>query len=154
MKTLNRIFSFSQPFYCALGLLLLASAVQANEWIITDTVQNGSPGAVPGDPGAPTLGMVLWFTQGINGGSSQAIYGQGTGPGYACYGLSVGGNHICADVPTPEIWVGQAVTYFGTVNDDPMNPTLNLSWTGQAGRVRLDPKSPLVLIVVCLPPQS
>ncbi len=84
MKTLNRIFSFSQPFYCALGLLLLASAVQANEWIITDTVQNGSPGAVPGDPGAPTLGMVLWFTIGINGGGSQAIYGQGTGPGYAC----------------------------------------------------------------------
>jgi len=132
MKTLNRIFSFSQPFYCALGLLLLAGAVQANEWIITDTVQNGSPGAVPGDPGGSTLGMVLWFTLGINGGGSQAIYGQGTGPGYACYGL-VKPTASCADDGQTEIWMPNPAVYSGTVNDDPNAPTLNLSWTGQAG---------------------
>ncbi len=132
MKTLNRIFSFSQPFYCALGLLLLASAVQANEWIITDTVQNGSPGAVPGDPDAPTLGMVLWFTNGINGGGSDAIYGQGTGPGYACYGL-INPTASCVDDGQTEIWMPNPAVYSGTVNDDPNAPTLNLSWTGQAG---------------------
>lgn len=120
-------------FYCALGvLLLIASAAQATEWVILPTVQNGDPGTMATDPNGPTLGMVLWFTVGTNGGGSQKIYGQGTGPGYACYGL-VRPTASCADDMQQEIWVGQAVTYSGTVNDDSMAPTLDLTWTGQAG---------------------
>jgi hypothetical protein len=115
-------------------LLLIASAAQATEWVILPTVQNGDPGTLATDPNGPTLGMVLWSTVGINGGGSQTIYGQGIGPGYACYGL-VNPTASCATDTPPqiEIWVGQAVTYSGTVNDDPMTSTLNLSWTGQAG---------------------
>jgi hypothetical protein len=130
--TIRRIISITS-FCCALGvLLLIASAAQATEWVILPTVQNGDPGTMATDPNGPTLGMVLWSTVGINGGGSQKIYGQGTGPGYACYGL-VAPTATCAEDMQPEIWVGQAVTYVGTVNDDPMNPTLTLSWTGQAG---------------------
>ncbi len=113
-------------------LLLIASAAQATEWVILPTVQNGDPGTMATDPNGPTLGMVLWFTVGTNGGGSQAIYGQGIGPGYACYGL-INPTASCAEDMQAEIWVAQPVTYLGTVNDDPMNPTLNLSWTGQAG---------------------
>jgi hypothetical protein len=129
---IRRIISITL-FCCALGvLLLIASAAQATEWVILPTVQNGDPGTSATDPNGPTLGMVLWSTVGTNGGGSQKIYGQGTGPGYACYGL-VTPTASCADDIQLEIWVGQAVTYSGTVNDDPMTPTLDLSWTGQAG---------------------
>ncbi len=129
---IRRIISITS-FCCALGvLLLIASAAQATEWVILPTVQNGDPGTVATDPNGPTLGMVLWSMVGVNGGGSQKIYGQGTGPGYACYGL-VNPTASCVDDGQTEIWIAQPVTYLGTVNDDPMNPTLNLSWTGQAG---------------------
>jgi len=128
-----RRFNSAALFCSSIGVLLLIScAAQATEWVILPTVQNGDPGTMATDPNGPTLGMVLWSTVGTNGGGSQKIYGQGTGPGYACYGL-VNPTASCVDDGQTEIWIAQPVTYLGTVNDDPMNPTLNLSWTGQAG---------------------
>jgi hypothetical protein len=128
-----RRFNSAALFCSSIGvLLLITSAAQATEWVILPTVQNGDPGTIATDPNGPTLGMVLWSFVGTNGGATQAIYGQGIGPGYACYGL-VRPTASCADDMQLEIWVAQPVTYLGTVNDDPMNPTLNLSWTGQAG---------------------
>ncbi len=129
---IRRIISITS-FCCALGvLLLIASAAQATEWVILPTVQNGDPGTVATDPNGPTLGMVLWSNVGVNGGGSQKIYGQGTGPGYACYGL-VNPTASCVDDGQTEIWIPNPAVYSGTVNDDPMASTLNLSWMGQAG---------------------
>jgi hypothetical protein len=129
---IRRIISITS-FCCALGaLLLIMSAAQATEWVILPTVQNGDPGTIATDPNGPTLGMVLWSTVGINGGGTQAIYGQGIGPGYACYGL-LRPTASCVDDGQTEIWIPNSVVYSGTVNDDPMASTLNLSWTGQAG---------------------
>jgi hypothetical protein len=127
-----RRFNSAALFCSSIGvLLLIASAGQATEWVILPTVQNGNPNTDPALNQQPTLGMVFWATTGTNGGSSQLIYGQGTGPGYACYGLAVGADERCADVPTPEIWVPGPVTYFGTVSDSA--PLMTLNWTGQAG---------------------
>jgi hypothetical protein len=116
--------------------LFISFSANAAFWTIQPTIQNGVSGTVGDpsgiDPDAPTLGMTLWSTVGTNGGGSQRIYGQGTGPGYACYGL-VAPTGTCAADSQTEIWSPQAVTYTGAVNDDPGIPVLNLSWTGQAG---------------------
>jgi hypothetical protein len=117
----------------ALAALLMASSAHATFWTITDTVQNGTaytPGF--GSPGGATLGLVGWFTSGVNGGGNNNIVGAGaSAPGYACYGLTVSGDTTCAAVPTAEIWSATIVSFSGSINDD--LSFMDLSWTGQSG---------------------
>jgi hypothetical protein len=116
--------------------IFLLAPISANAafWIITDTAQNGDSGALGFDQGnnAPTLGFTGWST--IDPGLSNvnhAIYAQGIGPGYACYGLTPSGNTTCADAGTPVIWDPNPAVFSGSVNDD--GSFLDLSWTGQVG---------------------
>jgi hypothetical protein len=115
--------------------LLFGNSLQATEWRILDTEQNGETGATFEDPllVPPTLGMTRWETEGVNGASNQRIYGQGVGPDYACYGLSYPSPNLptCASAMKPVIWAPGIVMYSGVVNDD--GSVLDLSWTGQAG---------------------
>jgi hypothetical protein len=119
--------------------LLAPISTNAAFWNITDTVQNGDPGALgfgevinDNSRGTqPTLGLVGWFETTVNGHNNFGIYAQGIAPGYACYGLTVSGNATCADAGTPVIWDPNPAVFSGSVNDD--GSFLDLSWTGQVG---------------------
>jgi hypothetical protein len=128
------------PNTLIIAIFLLAPiGANAAFWTITGTVQNGTdyaPGFGIGTDGlgtgAPTLGLVGWFTIGTGGGGNQNIVGAGaSAPGYACYGLTVSGDTTCAAVPTAEIWNPTPVVFSGSINDD--LSFMDLSWTGQSG---------------------
>jgi hypothetical protein len=115
----------------AIALLLFFSlGADARIWHFNTTVQNGTSGEPGYGGGGGTLGMTGWFTQNIGGSTNDPIYGHGTGPGYACLGLTKA-TPTCAAAATPEIWTPGPVVYSGSVNDD--LSFLNLTWTGQAG---------------------
>ncbi len=114
-----------------LALALLAANVNATVWVIDSSAQGG----VTGNDQQTGLGMNFWFTQGVNGNSTQNMYSNGAGPGYACFGLDNvaggGGPTSCTAAGTPEIWTAGNVVYTGSLNDD--FSFLNLSWTGTVG---------------------
>jgi hypothetical protein len=118
--------------------LLAPIGANAAFWIITDTLQNGTaytPGFGQGTDGlgtgAPTLGLVGWFTRSTGGANFNIVGAGASAPGYACYGLTVNGDTTCAAVPTSEIWNPIPVVFSGSINDD--LSFMDLSWTGQSG---------------------
>jgi hypothetical protein len=128
------------PNTLIIAIFLLAPiCTNAALWTINPTVQNGDSGAFGFDEAfgdtsrgtPPTLGFTGWWTIDRNFFGNHAIYAQGIGPGYACYGLMAGGNTTCADAGTPVIWDPNPVVFSGSVNDD--GSFLDLSWTGQVG---------------------